>query len=259
MTVADGISYVPLDCHFDDDKIPMIEAEFGLEGFAIVVKLFQKIYGGLGYYCEWSDRVALLFARQVGAGGNVVREVVAASIREGIFDEDMFQKYGVLTSRGIQKRFMNVAKRRKQIFDKPEYVLVCCTDFSDDVDISSENVCNSGENVCNFETSKVKESKVKRSEVKGSKGDCVGDAERCAASPITFNSLADDFGEQNVRDYEQRFDKWKAKKCGNIRVDKWATIAKWLKQDGITKPQNTSSFDMEEVMAGIKERYNEGK
>lgn len=90
--------------------------------------------------------------------------------------------------------------------------------------------------------------------------DCGGDADRCAASPITFNSLADDFGEQNVRDYEQRFDKWKAKKCGNIRVDKWATIAKWLKQDGITKPQNTSSsFDIQEVMTGIKERYNEVK
>lgn len=255
--MADGISFVPLDCHFDDDKIPMIEAEFGLVGFAIVVKLFQKIYGGLGYYCEWSDRVALLFARQIGAGGDVVREVVAASIREGIFDGDMFQKYGVLTSRGIQKRFMNVAKRRKQIFDKPEYVLVCCTDFSDDVDISSKNVCNSGENVCSSETSKVKESKVKRSEVKGS--NCVGDADRCAASPVNFNSLADDFGEQNVRDYEQRFDKWKAKKGGNIRADKWTTIAKWLKQDGVSKPQNKSSFDMDDVMAEIKGRYNEGK
>ena len=167
--MADGIPYVPLDCHFDDDKIPMIEAEFGLEGFAIVVKLFQKIYGGLGYYCEWNDRVALLFARQIGAGGNVVREVVAASIRESIFDKGMYEKFGVLTSRGIQKRFMNVAKRRRQIFNKPEYVLIRAADFSSDVDISAENVCNSGENVCNSDenvcnpnTSKVKESKASK-------------------------------------------------------------------------------------------------
>lgn len=254
--MADGISYVPLDCHFDDDKIPMIEAEFGLEGFAIVVKLFQKIYGGLGYYCEWNERVALLFARQIGAGGNVVREVVAASIREGIFNGEILKKYGVLTSRGIQKRFMNVAKRRKQIFDKPEYVLIDYADFSDDVDISAQNVCNSGENVCNSETSKVKLSKGKLSEVKGSSGSATATA---AASPPTpaisqRNMLIQKYGIEQVECYEQRFDDWVSKK-GNIRANKLTTISKWMDQDGVSKPDNKSSFDMDDVMGKIKNRY----
>ena len=74
--MADPIKFVQLDCHLDE-KFEYIEAEFGLEGFAIIVKLFQRIYGGQGYYCEWSDRVALLFARKIGAGANVVREVVS--------------------------------------------------------------------------------------------------------------------------------------------------------------------------------------
>ena len=42
-----GINYFPLNVHLDD-KFELIEAEFGLKGFAIVVKLFQKIYGQQG-------------------------------------------------------------------------------------------------------------------------------------------------------------------------------------------------------------------
>ena len=36
-----GINYFPLNVHLDD-KFELIEAEFGLKGFAIVVKLFQR-------------------------------------------------------------------------------------------------------------------------------------------------------------------------------------------------------------------------
>ena len=55
--MSNGISFFPLDVHMDDG-IALIEAEFGLTGFAVIVKLYQKIYGGLGYYCEWTNDVA---------------------------------------------------------------------------------------------------------------------------------------------------------------------------------------------------------
>ena len=53
-----GLEYFPLDVHLDE-KFELIEAEFGLTGFAVIVKLFQRIYGGQGYYCEWTNEVAL--------------------------------------------------------------------------------------------------------------------------------------------------------------------------------------------------------
>ena len=59
-----GLEYFPLDVVLDD-KFELIEAEFGLTGFAVIVKLFQKIYGGQGYYCEWTNEVALLFAKRI--------------------------------------------------------------------------------------------------------------------------------------------------------------------------------------------------
>ena len=40
--LKEGIDYFSLDCYMDD-KIKMIQAEFGLKGFAIVVKLWHWV------------------------------------------------------------------------------------------------------------------------------------------------------------------------------------------------------------------------
>ncbi len=37
-----GIDYFPLDC-YTDKNIEIIEARFGLKGFAIMIKLYQMI------------------------------------------------------------------------------------------------------------------------------------------------------------------------------------------------------------------------
>lgn len=97
-----GIDYFPLDVALDE-KFELIEAEFGLTGFGVVVKLLQKIYGGQGYYVEWTNEVALLFAKRIGLGGSAVSEIVEASVKRGIFDKTLYEKYRVLTSKGIQK------------------------------------------------------------------------------------------------------------------------------------------------------------
>lgn len=244
--MADPIKYVQLDCHLDE-KFEYIEAEYGLQGFAIIVKLLQRIFGGQGYYCEWSDRVALLFAKKIGAGANVVREVVSSALKEHIFDEEIYQKYGVLTSHGIQKRFADAAKRRTVIFDKPEYVIGSCTQISEDECNSVQNVCNSGENVCNSITSEV--SKVKQSEVKLS--------EATAAPRSKKDLLIEAYGSANVSEYERRFDEWASKKGGKIRVSKYNEIEKWMLQDGVTKSTKTASFDVKKHMDKIHQRYSD--
>lgn len=120
-----GLDYFDLDCYVDD-KIKMIQAEFGLVGFAVVVKLFQVIYREQGYYCEWSDDKAVLFACDEcsNCGVNTLKEIVGACIRRGIFSEEIFEKYGILTSRGIQKRYFNAVSRRKEIEVEKDYLLV---------------------------------------------------------------------------------------------------------------------------------------
>ena len=157
-----GISYFPLDVVMDD-SIKLIEAEFGLIGFAVVVKLWQKIYGGDGYYCEWTNEVALLFSRELGLGGNVVSEIINATIRRGIFDKDLFDKYGILTSKGVQSRYFEAAARRKDIEVKKQYLLVNVAKKAVIVDINPINVSNNEENVSNNPQSKSNKSKSNKS------------------------------------------------------------------------------------------------
>ena len=119
-----GLEYFPLDVCLDE-KFELIEAEFGLTGFAVVVKLLQRIYGQQGYYCEWTKEVALLFGRQCGfaPGNNAVSEIVSAAVRRGIFDKKLYERYRILTSRGIQMRYLEAVSRRKSVEIKKQYLL----------------------------------------------------------------------------------------------------------------------------------------
>ena len=159
-----GINYFPLNVHLDD-KFELIEAEFGLKGFAIVVKLFQKIYGQQGYYCEWTEDVALLFGKNVGLGGDAVSEIVRAAIKRGIFDSEVYDKYQILTSRGIQERYFEAVSRRKEVEVRKEYLLIKVDQIYKNVRILNENVNISSKNVNISEQKKVEESKVKEKRV----------------------------------------------------------------------------------------------
>ena len=140
-----GIPYFPLECKLDD-KLALIEAEFGLTGFGVVVKLWQKIYS-LGYYLEWTNEVGLLFAREVGLGGSSVSEILSAAIKRGIFNKALYDKYGILTSSGIQARYFEAVKRRKSVEVDSRYLLVDVTQFLNPACIFSKNVNISSKNV----------------------------------------------------------------------------------------------------------------
>lgn len=163
-----GIDFFPLDVSLDS-KMQLIEAEFGLTGFGVIVHLLQKIYGGEGYYIEWTDDVALLFAQQdCRVGYNVVSEIISASIKRGMFSKSVYDKYHVLTSRGIQKRYFEAVKRRKELTLWKDILLVDANQILKNVYIEWKNVDISSENADGGEQSKVKKSRVKKSTVEDS-------------------------------------------------------------------------------------------
>ena len=165
--LKDGLDYFSMDVHLDD-KFQLLEAEHGLNGFAVIVKLYQKIYGGYGYYSQWNEEVALLFARSCGLGGNAVSEIVASAVRRGLFDGPLLNKYGILTSSGIQKRYFEATERRKSIKVIEEYLLLSVQSIPSNVNIISINADINSENANRNSQSKVKESKGKESKVKES-------------------------------------------------------------------------------------------
>ena len=157
-----GLDYFPHSC-IPDQRMELIEAEFGLTGYAVILKLYETIFVEKGYYCEWTKDVALMFSRKNSVGVNVVSEIVNASLRRGIFDDDLFKKYSILTSKEIQEIYHEVTTKlnRKQVDFVKEYLLVDYTLFSDKYRIYSINSTGNAINYTGNAQKKRKESKRK--------------------------------------------------------------------------------------------------
>lgn len=117
-----GVDYFPLDIHLDD-KFKFIEIKFKLEGFATIIKLMQKIYS-YGYWYNWEEDEELIFAHENNIKEELLREIIEESLKRDIFSLEMYNKYKILTSSGIQKRYKEIVKRRKDVEIVVEYLLV---------------------------------------------------------------------------------------------------------------------------------------
>lgn len=172
----DGLEYFPFDVVMED-KYALIEAEFGLNGFAVLVKLLQKIYGERGYYCDWQAENMILFSHKIGQTNEFVCKVVGAAVKRGIFDSEMFSRYHILTSKSIQEIYFDAASRRKENYADSRYLLLSKEELPKNVNIDGKNVNTNAkdvdinaENDDTTEQRKVKERKGKQSKVKESKG-----------------------------------------------------------------------------------------
>jgi hypothetical protein len=192
-----GLDYFELDCYLDD-KFGMIEAEFGDKGFAIAVKLYQLIYRELGYYCEWSDELIPLHKSKMGlsSGIGTIKEVVQACIRVGIFSQELFDKYHILTSRGIQERYLRAVAKRKGIEVKKEYSLVKVT----------QNAVNDGRNPVNDVNNPVNDAK-KRKEKKR--------INNSAPAPAPPDPPEDDDEWEDPEESLRKWEAWKAQREKN--------------------------------------------
>ena len=122
--IKQGLDYFPLDVNLDD-KIELLEAECGLQGFAIIIKLFQKIYNQ-GYFIKWTEDDQLLFAKKINTDLTTVNSVIMIALKREIFNKEMYENYRILTSKGIQRRFFEICKqlKRKGVEVNPKYLLI---------------------------------------------------------------------------------------------------------------------------------------
>ena len=123
-----GIDYFRMPCSISDDMAEL-EAEYGVKAFAVIVRLWQKIYSEKGYYCEWTDRSPLLFLAKYFGGNsglelNLIKEIVKKAVEVGIFDARMYERHGILTSEEIQNHYLFATKRRTNRCLENDYLLV---------------------------------------------------------------------------------------------------------------------------------------
>ena len=163
----EGLDYFPLDVDMDqDDKLFFIEAKHGLIGFAIVIRLLMQIYKE-GYYKHYSDdKDAFLLSKRLSVDVNVIKNVVNDCINEGFFNRNLYGQYGILTSKGIQKRYLEACTRRKQVSIIKEYCLIDPESYKNIVFeyINPANV-DINPDKCDITLTKTPQSKVKESKV----------------------------------------------------------------------------------------------
>lgn len=183
-----------VDIFSNEPKIDKLLDAQGWIGFGVYFYLCQMAFGSEGYFYEWCYDLCATTARKMGGGvgAGTVKETVDYCLQIGLFDKGLFDGWGVLTSRGIQKSYLVVlkSKNRKGTEIIKEYWLLDTSDTKDYQDvifvqknnsILGENGNSLGENryllgengnSLGQKESKVKKSKVKESKVKKSNSAC---------------------------------------------------------------------------------------
>ena len=124
-----GLDYFPVDIDMDqDDKIYMIEAELGEIAFGRLMKLLMEIYRN-GYYKPWSEQDILVFSGKKKIPLEEVRELVTAAVTAVFFEKTLVNSEKILTSAGIQRRYIQACASRETIIIDSRYCLVDPSEF----------------------------------------------------------------------------------------------------------------------------------
>lgn len=170
--LKNGLDYYPLNVDFFSDiKVRRLIKAGGSQSISILIALLGNIYRDEGYYMRWDNDLTFLISDLVGVTEGAVMETVNKAVHIGFFHAGLFETYKILTSKGIQARYLEAVSRRRQVFLNKNYLLLDVNAYNnvvlDDVidDNNSVNVYNNSVNVDRSTQSKVKESKVKESKV----------------------------------------------------------------------------------------------
>lgn len=173
----EGIDYFPLDTGFlRDKKVLLVKGKYGAKGILILLYILTRVYEENGYYIKWDEDDCFLSADAMGCGitPELTTQVVHECVVRSMFDEQLYNEFGILTSHGIQKRFVRAAKKRENIEFYKEYFLLDTSNVKDvprgilnkltflsvKVSGNEEKVSGNSKKVSGRRQSKVKESKV---------------------------------------------------------------------------------------------------
>lgn len=169
---AKGVEYFPLNVNFINDlKVRKLLLSCGAEAIAVLIYLLSTIYKDEGYYVEIHEDEIDLIALDVNVTPEFVLEVINKACEVRFFDVNLYNNFNILTSKGIQERYLKITERRKNSVVITQFNLINVCNNSINVNNNSVNVDNNSVNVYKSTQSKVKESKEKKSKVKSLSND----------------------------------------------------------------------------------------
>lgn len=228
-----GLDYFPLDVGFlQDMKVRRIIKSCGASAISVLIWLLGSCYRDEGYYIWWTEDLPFIVADEIGVTEGCVQEVVKRALQVGFFDAGMKEKHGILTSAGIQKRFLEVTSRRKAAFLRRDFALI-----SVNVDNNSINVCNNSINVYSNEQSKVKKRKGKESKEKEGEKNVLSSQDEIIQSYFSSNP-----------ELEKSIKKWM-----DMRKQRKASVSPTALKKNLTQLKKLSNGNIEDAVLIVEQ------
>ncbi|MDH8700774.1 hypothetical protein M2138_000105 [Dysgonomonadaceae bacterium PH5-43] len=119
-----GLDYYPLDVkHFNNFSTKALKREFGTDAVLTEIFITNIIFEREGYYTPYDMHLIIEVADALDMPENEVISIIKKCAELRIFDSFMLEKYGILTSLTIQKRFFYATKRRKKVEFSADYII----------------------------------------------------------------------------------------------------------------------------------------
>ena len=225
----------------------------GAPGFLVYFYLCQRAYGSHGYYYSWSYDDAATTARKIGGGvgSETVRQTVSLCLRIGLFSDKLFAEHGIITSRGIQKRYVIGMSERIPRPVIKEYWLLTEEESAGLIPNAQKTSFPPGNGGFTPPKPGISPPKCKEKKRKGMKGE----ERKAPASPTPAEQreeLERKYGKTLVEVYLTKVGKYRYE--GDKAIEK---AAQWLTEDEargkITAlpPKEETSLDMEGYMAQV--------
>lgn len=142
-----GLTYFSHDCKMGDDpKMKLLLAKFGVAGKGLFDMLLEKIYDEKGYFWEATEDNILLLSRDAILDTSKVEEMIKYMIEKNLFDKDLFENYKILTSRRVQRTYIQGCSGRKKVILNRLFLLINPKEEKTDSVIFEDNPDNNGVN-----------------------------------------------------------------------------------------------------------------
>ena len=168
----DGLDYFPLDVNFLSDlKIKKIIRAYEAQAVAVVMSVLTTIYRDNGYFATYDDDLIFIIADELKLEDGYVKNVIEKLIEVDFLSKEQKEKNNILTSIGIQERYLKACERRVKTTLNATYSLLndSSTELSQTESTPEGSFCKQKPRSTGVNDSKSTQSKVNKNKVNKNK------------------------------------------------------------------------------------------
>lgn len=117
----EGMDYFPHDTDAsNDEKIEILRGIYGNDGYVFYFIMLERIYRSNDFQIDVSDaetreEMFQILSRKIAVSLPVFEKILNTCMKYNLFDSELYNSSGIITSKGIKKRSETVLDKRKKM------------------------------------------------------------------------------------------------------------------------------------------------